>query len=808
MIKKIVFGAVIIVIGLLTTLMLSPSSTRWIANQYLETEHYSIDCLDYSLQSFTNIDISMLCLTSSQFSISAKSVNFDLNNDSLFIDQLFIKLLDSDTQSVAKPFSIPDLTLPSYIPKIEVKTVELSAPQLVQPIVFNLTQPSQNSFSIGSDWKALVTVEEKGIAIALDWTLAPLRQYIPEDLIATIGQHQWDSPIRSNAKLSENSITSNHLFTLDFIQQIQGCSLDLTMGGSAQINADLTSQQATLDLSQLAILVNLQSCQPLQGIPNSMQPGTITVGLPNKILIDQEQVSTAQIDINLVEPLATEITLSDVQFLTSGTLTSKLMASVVKEESARFETSGDITLKDGNPIIDLPNSELRITKINYDDIILENVSSNFSLVYNQYLAVDGTASVKQIITETGSFEKLKSRIKVQGSDIRNIDIELNSQLLEGQSTDFSFAKIQQDLQLQLADLARLTGHGKTQITLVKSASVNITDLTIDHSINADISNNLVSSIHNAKLNKELVMVIKQSQKNVNLTIAPQPITLLNPVVKQLVADVSFFNGDISAQLDLDLHKNTGKGRISFDRLSLLRSDMIITGIAFNAPFELDSAGLQLTTSKLTIDEVYNGAKLTNVNTDITATNSVFLASQITAVLFEGSLNVDQVWLDSRDQTLDIYVKDINLQKILNLQEKAGVNAGGIEITGLISGHLPLTIKDLQPSISNAMLSNTGLGTLKVNGNEAFRALKQQSPEIGKNLALLENFNFDSLESSLNMNTSGQTYLDIALKGKNPDKKQALNFNYTHDQDMFTLFKALRIADDFKEKIEKRLSKVH
>jgi hypothetical protein len=59
-----------------------------------------------------------------------------------------------------------------------------------------------------------------------------------------------------------------------------------------------------------------------------------------------------------------------------------------------------------------------------------------------------------------------------------------------------------------------------------------------------------------------------------------------------------------------------------------------------------------------------------------------------------------------------------------------------------------------------------------------------------------------------MNTSGQTYLDIALKGKNPDKKQALNFNYTHDQDMFTLFKALRIADDFKEKIEKRLSKVH
>lgn len=304
------------------------------------------------------------------------------------------------------------------------------------------------------------------------------------------------------------------------------------------------------------------------------------------------------------------------------------------------------------------------------------------------------------------------------------------------------------------------------------------------------------------------MVAKQSQQNINISIAPQPVTSINSIVKQWIPELSFFNGELSTHIDYDLSLNTGTGRLLLDDLSVLRSDMIIIDISMDAPFELDSAGLQLDTSKLTINEVYNGVKLTAVTANVAATNSLFSASNITATLFDGNLSVERIWLDTRDQTIDLVVKGMNLQKILNLQEKAGINAGGIEISGLISGRVPLTIKDMQPSINNGLLSNTGLGTLRINGNEAFQALKQQSPKIGNNLALLENFNFDSLESSLNMTTTGQTYLDIALKGNNPDKKQALNFNYTHDQDMFTLFKALRIADDFKEKIEKRLSKIH
>lgn len=808
MIKKIVLGALSIVIGLVTLLALSPGSTRWIVNQYLATDDLTLECLDYSVTSLTHIEIAETCITSTSFEVTMQSATFDLSKDELAVDNLSIQLIETDSEDSDAQFSLPSLSIPGYLPTITIDSISIHSANMSEPIIFNLTQTSANSFAISHGWDALVSIEDTAIDIQLDWTLESLRAFLPANLVPMIGQQHWDSPIRSSLSLNKNKLTSSHIFTLDFIHQTAACNLDLTMGGSALVDADLTSQQAIINLSQLAILVNLQNCQQLQDIPNELLPGTITIAMPDKILFDQEKMSTSQINVGLVEPFTTKLTLSDVSLLTSGSFKSLLNASIFDDESASFHTSGEIAINDGKPNVNLPHSELRITNLNYNNVGFKNIAANFSIFYDDRLTLEGNGSVDEVNTESVSLNGLKSTFSAKGSDINNLDILLNTELLKGKSAGFVLAKLQQDFQFKLAELNDLTGHGKTLITGLNATSITLTDLSIDHSLNGNISDKLLSSVHTATVNDGLSMIAKQSQETLELTIAPQPITSLNPTVQQLFPDVSFYDGEISAQLDYNLLQNAGKGQFSMDKLSLLRSDMIITGISMNAPFEIDSAGLQLDNSKLTIDELYNGVKLNNISANIAAANSMFSANNVSAGLFEGDLSVERVWLDARDQKIEVIVKDINLQKVLNLQEKAGINAGGIEISGLISGRLPLTIKDLQPSISNAMLNNSGLGTLKINGNEAFQALKQQSPEIGKDLALLENFNFDSLESSLNMTTTGQTYLDIALKGKNPEKNQALNFNYTHDQDMFTLFKALRIADDFKEKIEKRLSKVH
>jgi hypothetical protein len=808
MIKKIVFGTLIIMIGFFTTLILSPNSTRWILNQYLASDKLKVECLNYSITSITRIAITEACLNSPSFDIAINSASFDLSLEQLFIDIVTLKLKETESQVSDEPFTIPMIVIPSYLPKIAINSVSLVTPKISDPIIFKVTQLTANSFAISDDWAAIINIKDNNINIQLDWTLSSVRSFLPSSFISIVGQHQWDSPIRSQAILNESSITSNHLFTLDFTHQIEGCDLDLTMGGSAQVNADLSNQQATIDLSQLAVLLNLQRCQPLQNIPSEMQPGTITVSFPDTIVASQDILNTTQIDLSLIEPFATEITLSEVNLMRSGEFDSLVSASIIDGESGSFRSSGEISLSNGKPFVNLPLSELRITSYSDNNVDLKDIMANFSLTYADKMNLQGKGSIQTVNTGITSLQELKSTFSVHGNDFNNLNIAINSHLNKAQFSEYSLAKIQQDFQFTLHDLTHLSGEGKSLIKQLKSASVSLTDTSIDHRLKGNIADNILTSQHTALVNKKLSVVAKQSQQNINISIAPQPVTSINSIVKQWIPELSFFNGELSTHIDYDLSLNTGTGRLLLDDLSVLRSDMIIIDISMDAPFELDSAGLQLDTSKLTINEVYNGVKLTAVTANVAATNSLFSASNITATLFDGNLSVERIWLDTRDQTIDLVVKGMNLQKILNLQEKAGINAGGIEISGLISGRVPLTIKDMQPSINNGLLSNTGLGTLRINGNEAFQALKQQSPKIGNNLALLENFNFDSLESSLNMTTTGQTYLDIALKGNNPDKKQALNFNYTHDQDMFTLFKALRIADDFKEKIEKRLSKIH
>jgi hypothetical protein len=47
------------------------------------------------------------------------------------------------------------------------------------------------------------------------------------------------------------------------------------------------------------------------------------------------------------------------------------------------------------------------------------------------------------------------------------------------------------------------------------------------------------------------------------------------------------------------------------------------------------------------------------------------------------------------------------------------------------------------------------------------------------------------------------FFDIALKGSNPVKKQSVNFNYTHQENIFSLLESIRLVNSIKNKIEQK-----
>ncbi|MGO3643523.1 MAG: intermembrane phospholipid transport protein YdbH family protein, partial [Pseudoalteromonas sp.] len=90
-------------------------------------------------------------------------------------------------------------------------------------------------------------------------------------------------------------------------------------------------------------------------------------------------------------------------------------------------------------------------------------------------------------------------------------------------------------------------------------------------------------------------------------------------------------------------------------------------------------------------------------------------------------------------------------------------------------------------------------------NAAFNAVKAQQQELEPIIGLLENLDIQSLKSSVNLKPDGWLYLGVSLQGYNQVQKQQVNFNYNHEENVFTLLRALRLSDEITQKVEQQYS---
>jgi hypothetical protein len=73
------------------------------------------------------------------------------------------------------------------------------------------------------------------------------------------------------------------------------------------------------------------------------------------------------------------------------------------------------------------------------------------------------------------------------------------------------------------------------------------------------------------------------------------------------------------------------------------------------------------------------------------------------------------------------------------------------------------------------------------------------------LELLENIDFTKLESKVKFTPDGWVFFDLALRGNNPVKKQSVNFNYSHQENIFALLESVRFVKSVENKIEQKIT---
>ena len=194
------------------------------------------------------------------------------------------------------------------------------------------------------------------------------------------------------------------------------------------------------------------------------------------------------------------------------------------------------------------------------------------------------------------------------------------------------------------------------------------------------------------------------------------------------------------------------------------------------------------------------AVVSNIVGNFSVENSIARAERITADVLGGRFALDSYKVTEKAQRSLATFENIDASKLITLDDKSGIT-----LTGRVNGRLPVYIDQQGISVKSGELSNQGTGKLVITDNAAFDAVKAQQQELGPILSLLEDLDIQSLNSSVDLKPDGWLYLGVNLKGYNKEQAQQVNFNYNHEENVFTLLRALRLSDEITQKVEQEYS---
>jgi len=415
--------------------------------------------------------------------------------------------------------------------------------------------------------------------------------------------------------------------------------------------------------------------------------------------------------------------------------------------------------------------------------------------------LNAETSVTKLHSPDVTVAMLNNQLNVVGKDLDNLEFSSKSQLDNNQVAGIKLGKLNNQLSGKLIKLANINFSGQTDmngLAIDKAGQqLKVKTVTVKHKGRSALSLDSTFSEHNILLEKDFAANLIQQQQQVSLQIEQQNITSLQPLVSQLSPQLTLTQGRLNAKMTGNLEQQTLAADVSLSEVNGRYTDYLFSGVSFHSPLSFDSAGLQLGVSTLQVDLLNMGLPMEAITASLLSVEGVLKLENILGNTLGGQFSVKDIWLDQRKQHFDVVIKNIDLAQVVALQDQPGIS-----ITGQIGGKLPVN-SDLQAvSIDNGKVDSQGGGVLTIRGNPAFDSIKKQQSE----LAFLENYHFSQLGSKVTLTSDGWLFLELAFKGQNPDKKQAVNFNYSHQENLLTLLETLRVTNSIQEKIEKSISK--
>lgn len=234
-------------------------------------------------------------------------------------------------------------------------------------------------------------------------------------------------------------------------------------------------------------------------------------------------------------------------------------------------------------------------------------------------------------------------------------------------------------------------------------------------------------------------------------------------------------------------------------------DNKINGVDFILPFRYGAGQWQFGTRgpvSLHIAEIINQFTATNITAELQghwpwSETDPLVLSDVSVDLLGGKMTMLQLRLPQHDPAL-LRVQNISTSELIS-----AVNPKQFTLSGPVSGALPLWLNNDKWIIKDGWLTNPGPLTLRIDKDTA-DAIVSDNMAAGAAINWLRYIEISHSWTKINVSNLGLLSLQAAITGLSrvEGKSNAINLNYNHQENIFTLWRSLRFGDNLQSWLEK------
>ncbi|MEH6395730.1 YdbH domain-containing protein [Pseudoalteromonas sp.] len=806
MFKRVGWGLLILLLSVLTLgyVFRMPITLHFVAPS-LQNSGVELHCLDWSLTSNLDLHVERACIGYQGQQLELADIT--VNTKQVIINRANLRLVTPAASAESSKAKKLALTLIESRPLLTVKRLVILHSQLAKPLTISVDEPALNQFVVSGDLTASATLFTDRVTgqVKLDNELVSKVKHFTQLHIDSQNRFSFDGL----------SLALDSQIDAQYIAELENCAITFKADGNVGSQYDLNSQQLTLDAQQLTSSLDAQAhClqQIAQLTADTKQQQFIAKQIPLHWQLQLPahivwQDNSLQLDtVNLVAASSElrvnnlNVNINDLPNSLKAGLAFKLQNDDIKKFSlttnvANHDAEGTYQLE----LVQLPD---------FIAVDAKNVASNGEFTVKDFLtAAHGRLSAKLAIGKLAVDEltvnKYQGTLTAKINEHRYTTAALVSQVDTINVSDYKLTQLKNNLNasgdLGVGELF-IDITSETSLAALQSELVDLNNIKIRSQA---MQSRALQASHQVMIDDIEAIVthhMSSTEHPVEVIIPEQSVSRFNPLLHQFAPLATLTDGTVSAQVKGDVNLLAADMTLQLNGINGLYTDYLINGFNSQLAGRYDSGQLNVKPTKFDINELRAGAIVENITGLLQLQDNEPIVTALNGDVMGGSFTLDEYRVTEQPQQALLTFKNIDASKVITLDEKSGIS-----LTGRVAGKLPVYFNQSGVEVKDGQLTNQGAAKLLITNNAAFDAVKAQQQELGPILGLLEDLDIESIKSSVNLKPDGWMTLGVNLQGYNKPQAQQVNFNYNHEENVFTLLRALRLSDEITQKVEQQYS---